>query len=203
MKMTAYRWRSPASLACLTSLFFCAVARAERPATNPADRQRQAWENVIQFYGDEDTNEWSLRIQDRNVAGRATFAMLELWRYDAAAKRWNVIAKPHLIATIVPPKEKPADSPEDLTQILYRLTEIEKGTYGLWFAKWRAEGVNGATFIRLGPARAPRKGGEDEKPPKGWLWEVVPLSLNEAEMRMIPDPRVFCVEDAPSTRPSR
>lgn len=188
--------------ACLIGTIL-SPARATRPATNPADKEREAWERAIQFYGDEDTNDWSLRIQDRSVAGRATFAMLELWRYDSAAKRWNLVAQPHTVSTIVPPKEKPADSPSDDTQILYNLTEIEKGTYGLWFAKWRAEGVNGSTFIRLGPARAERKGGEDEKPPPGWLWEIVPLNLNKAEMQMIPDPHVFCVQDPPATQPAK
>jgi hypothetical protein len=75
--------------------------------------------------------------------------------------------------------------------------------YGLWFAKWRAEGVNGANFIRLGPSRAERKGGEDEKPPVGWIWEIVPLNLNKAEMQMIPEPHVWCTQDRSATEPAK
>jgi len=179
------------------------IARAERPATNPADQGRQAWEKIIQFYGDEETSNWSLRIADKNVAARATFTMLELWRFDVSASEWKLVDKPHAVAVIVPPDQKPTDAPDDETQILYQLSEITPGTYGLFYAKWRADGINGATFIRLGASRVPRKGGQGDKAPKGWLWVVVPLNLNKAELRMIPDPRVFCVDDAPETRPAR
>ena len=186
---------------CLLSAIIISPAHASRPEKSAADKEREAWEKLIEFYGDEATNDWSLRIEDKNVTKRATFVFLELWRYDSTAKKWDLVDQPHMDTAIVLPKDKPADKADEDTQILYNLTEIQKGMYGLWFAKWRADGVSGANFIRLGPARAPRKGGEDERPPTGWLWEVVPLNLNKAEMQMIPEPHVWCTQDAPATQP--
>ncbi len=126
--------------ACLLGAIAFSPARAARPEKSAADKEREAWEKVIEFYGDEATNDWSLRIEDKNVTKRATFVFLELWRYDSSAKKWNLVDQPHMDTAIVLPKEKPADKADEDTQILYNLTEIQKGMYGLWFAKWHHRG---------------------------------------------------------------
>jgi hypothetical protein len=110
--------------ACLIGAIVLSSVRAARPEKSAADKERESWEKIIEFYGDEATNDWSLRIEDKNVTKRATFVMLELWRYDPAAKRWNLVDQPHADATIVMPKDKPAETKDDDTQILYNLTEI-------------------------------------------------------------------------------
>ncbi len=140
---------------------------APRREKSAADKDRESWEKVIQFYGDEATNEWSLRIQDKNVTKPATFVMLELWRYDRVALRWNLVDQPHVDASIVMPKDKPTETRNDDTQILYNLSEIEKGMYGLWYAKWRADGINGANFIRLGPSHGAERWRRREA--AGWM----------------------------------
>src|SRR5438105_4158686 len=64
------------------------AASTTRPArvADPIARERLRWQSVIDFFGEEDTGKWSLRVNDKNVRERATFQYLELWTYDRTAK---------------------------------------------------------------------------------------------------------------------
>src|SRR5438270_3491171 len=57
-------------------------ANDKTDAGNAKAKEQQHWENAIQFFGEEDTGSWSLRVEDRNVHERAQFRLLELWTYD-------------------------------------------------------------------------------------------------------------------------
>src|SRR5687768_18387336 len=107
------------------------VSGQQQPATRPAgpssanwtDEQKEQyrWEQLIQFFGDEATGTWSLRIHDANASERATFKYLELWKYDLKEKRWVKIDDVAQEAKIVPAAEKPAGSPYPDSQMLAEL----------------------------------------------------------------------------------
>jgi hypothetical protein len=167
-----------------------APAKADAPPKPSADQKaREHWETVVLFYGEEDTGEWSLRIDDKNIRERGWFELMEMWHYDREKKTWEKLPTEHVQTAIVMPKDKPSDAPEG-TEILVQLRQIRPQTAGIWYAKWRVDGVDGATLMRVGSTTvAPPKG----KPPKGTIPMTVPITLEKAEPAFIPDPRINCV----------
>jgi hypothetical protein len=160
-----------------------------KPQLTPEEKAREHWESVVLFYGEEDTGEWSLRIDDKNIHDRGWFELLELWHYNREKKAWEKLPTEKIQTAIVMPKDKPADAPEG-TEILVQLKEIRPFVAGIWYAKWRADGIDGATLMRVGSATiGPPKG----KPPKGTIAMIVPITLEKAEAAFIPDPRIYCV----------
>jgi len=110
---------------------------------------------------------------------------------------------------ILPPAEKADTAPPD-TQVIAELP-IQPNTVGLYYAKWRVnDALDGATLCRIGPGLV----GKDAKPatdrapqkvPAGMIPEVVPLSLNKAELMVIPDPRLNtgqAIKVVPTSRPA-
>src|SRR5689334_18462434 len=61
------------------ALFLALIAGGKLGAADDSKAKARAyWENVVMFYGDEETGEWSLRIRDKDVHNRAWFEFLEL-----------------------------------------------------------------------------------------------------------------------------
>jgi hypothetical protein len=167
-------------------------ARADappKPQVSAEQKAREHWESVVLFYGEEDTGEWSLRIDDKNVRDRGWFELMELWRYNREKKVWEKLPTEKIQTAIVMPKDKPSDAPEG-TEILVELKQIRPGRAGIWYAKWRVDGIEGATLMRVGSTTTPPPKG---KPPKGTIPITVPITLEKAEPAFIPDPRINCV----------
>ena len=163
-------------------------ASSSRPSSQQ-QKQRQRWENAILFYGDEATGEWSLRIRDKDIDAQHEFRLRELWNYDSKADRWIKLTSDPARATIVPPDQRPASaSPDEILVVL----PIEREQVGLYYARWRVDEIDGATFCRLGPGLRQRSPLEKQKPPPDKIYVVVPLDLKHAEPRFIPDPRIAC-----------
>ncbi|HET6251741.1 MAG TPA: hypothetical protein VFE47_28910 [Tepidisphaeraceae bacterium] len=165
--------------------------------SNRADAQQRArehWENVVAWFGDEETGEWTLRIRDSDVHERGWFEFLELWQYDRKESRWVQLKSDKIGRAIVMPKDKTKDQPEH-EQTLYELKAIEPSTAGLWYAKWQIDDVQCATAIRVGTGRPDNKlAGET---PRGMIKFVVPIDLNKSEMKFIPNPLIYCVAGGP------
>jgi hypothetical protein len=183
-----------------------APARGKDKAAD-RDRERSVWEARIIFYGEEDTGAWSLRVQDRAVRERAILRYTELWKFDLETKKWVKVDDGAEAVRILPPAEKADTAPQD-TQVVAELP-IQPNTVGLYYAKWRVnDAIDGATLCRIGPGLV----GKDAKPatdraplkvPQGMIPEVVPLSLNKAELMVIPDPRLNTGQAMKGTPTSR
>jgi len=189
-----------------------ATARAaDAPAAkgaSDAHQQMLKWFSKITFFGEEETGAWSLRIYDKDATERATIKCTELWKYDVDGKAWVKVNDGAPAAKIVLANEKPANSPPD-TQVIADLP-ITANSVGLFYAKWRVnDSIDGATMTRIGPGlvgRAAKEAAENlAKPPEGYIYQVVPLSLNEAKLLTIPDPRKHTGQPAekPTSRPSK
>jgi hypothetical protein len=163
----------------------CAFA-ADPPPDPEKEKVRKKYETLIQFFGEEDTGRYSVRIFDADVKETASFVFLSVWKYDRDQKSWVKLDDKPQRARIVLPKDKPADSPPD-SQLLANLPITQKDV-GVFFVKWTVEGVEGSTFTRLGPrARG------DQPAVKAKANEMVtdvPIDLNKAERIAIPNPYV-------------
>ena len=174
----------------------------------PEQKEQYRWEQLIEFFGDEATDAWSLRIRDVNANERATFKYLELWKLDLKDKKWVKIDDEVREAQIVPASEKPADSVYPDTQMLAELP-LKGDDLGLYFAKWRVNNrTDGATFTRLGPGTVTKQVTTlPTKLPVGWMLTVVPLDRNTAERQLVPDPRYHTGQTGrpalPTTQPRR
>lgn len=159
------------------------IARADEKSDK--DREREKWENLIQFYGEENTGRFSLRVLDKETKETGSFVFLSFWKYDPTKNEWVKMKDGPKQSRILLPKDKPADAPRD-SQVLVELP-ITIQDVGVFFAKWTVNGVEGSTFTRIGP-HAPRKEQKvpDRKP--GEIITDVPLDHNKAELRAIPDP---------------
>ncbi len=171
------------------------------------ERERAKWENKISFYGQEETDGWSLRVLDRDATEQFKIKYTELWKYVIAEKRWVKIDAGAAAVTIVPAKQKGPDAPED-SQVIADLP-VKTKDVGLYYAKWIVnDAVEGATFCRVGPGLvgdAARKARENpQKPQPGMTMQIVPLSLDKAEIMTIPDPRFAtgqALKGTPTTKP--
>jgi hypothetical protein len=150
------------------------------------DKIRQKYEAIIQFYGEEDTGRYSLRILDENAKETANFEFRSFWKYDVEQKAWIKLDGNPQRTRIVLPKEKPADAPAD-SQVLATLPVTQKDV-GLFFIKWTVNGVDGVTYTRIGP----RARGEQPalKAGKDQTVADIPIDLNKAVRMVIPDPYV-------------
>jgi hypothetical protein len=178
-------------------------AKAER------DRERLQWEARIVFFGEEDTGTWSLRVQDKSVRERNVLQYTELWKFDAGTKKWVKLDDGAEAVRILPPAEKAETAPQG-TQVIAELP-IQPNTVGLYYAKWRVNNqIDGATLCRIGPGLTgkdahPATDRAPQKVPPGMIPEVVPLSINKAELMVIPDPRLStgqAMKGEPTTRPA-
>src|SRR3954452_13084403 len=86
------------------------VRAADAPASARAakekaarDREREAWEARIIFYGEEDTGAWSLRVQDQAVRERAILRYTALWKFDPESKKWVKVDDGADAVRILPP----------------------------------------------------------------------------------------------------
>src|SRR5438874_8226156 len=104
----------------------------DKPEQTDQAKEQQRWENLIQFFGEEDTGAWSLRIQDKNVREHAQFRFVGLWSYDRKEKKWKRTGEPASSYKIVPKGEKGPQEPEN-EQVLVELTTIKPGTVGLFY----------------------------------------------------------------------
>jgi hypothetical protein len=78
------------------------------------------------------------------------------------------------------------------------LEKIPHGyTSGLWYAKWSVDGIDCATFIRIGNSKAANPPPANQPPahiPAGMIAAIVPLDPEHSENMLIPDPRIACVK---------
>lgn len=172
-----------------------AAAPMKGPARelSPTERARQKWESVILFFGDEETGEWSLRLRDQDVHERGWFEFLELWQLDPKTRQWHHLPTEKIAKAVVKPKEKGTDEP-DASQTLIEFKDIPPRTAGLWYAKWRMDGIDGATLMRVGTASVAKGIPPLGDPPEGMIKMAVPIDLNKSEAMLIPDPRLACVQ---------
>ena len=174
------------SLMALTLLTGFAFADAKQEAET-----RRKWENIVQFYGQEDTNLFSLAIYDRDAKDNGEFHFKEIWKYDRDKKEWVKMNAASKVVKAVPANQRNrTEGPVD-AQILINLP-IKIQDVGLYYAKWTIDGVSATTYMRLGPnARDKTSPG---KAPTGYMVEQVPVNTDKAEMAIIPDPRYFTGE---------
>ena len=172
---------------------------ATRPTTAPVEQQlREYWESAISFWGDEQSGGWSLRLPDSMYRQRATFELVELWAFDRQRSKWVRTDEPRHTTQIVPPSRKAALSPPE-SQILVWLEKIPRGyTSGLWYAKWRADGIACATFIRIGNSKADNPAPKEIPPDT--IATIVPLDPEHSQYKISPDPRIACISKPRSAK---
>jgi len=158
-------------------------------------KERRHWEDVVLFYGDEESGEWSLRIKDQSVTDRAWFEFRELWQFIPKDMCWKQVQTEKFQRPIVLSKQKGSDEPQD-SQMLYKFEEIPVHTPGLWYAKWRVDEVDCGTLMRIGTPRSKTRP-MDQAPPEGFIKMTVPITLESSEWMILPDPRVYCVPGGP------
>lgn len=179
------------------------LSAAPAAAQSELEQEKLKWMNLITFFGEEETGDFSLRVFDKDVKERADFRFQELWKYDLDSKRWIKIDDKPQTARVVMPNEKGPNSPPD-TQLLASLPVSIK-TPGVFYAKWRINrNVEGATFTRIGPNVLGRDPPAGPRPEKHIVMDV-PIDQNKAVRMWIPDPRFHtgqAAEDKPTTRPA-
>jgi len=184
----------PVRLSVVSRLFWVvALLLPVAPALGDAKQdqeKRKKWENIVQFYGEEDSNRFSLRIFDQDAKEEGQFHFKEVWKYDREKKQWAKMEAPSKMTKVVPAAQKPKDAPPN-SQALADLP-ITIQDVGLYYAKWDIDGIACATYMRLGPTARDRT--SPGKAPPGHMVEQVPLNTDKAEMQIIPDPRYFTGE---------
>lgn len=169
------------------------LAIAAGPASQPsqAAKARQKWEAAVLVFGDQSTGEWSLRVRDKDVDVPHQFHFKELWTYDRAKKQWvKWPSKPS--DTVIAPAAQKKDNDEP-DQVLVDLP-IDPDKVGLFYARWRMDDVDGATFFRLGPSPTDRSAPKEKAQP-GQMKTAVPIDKQHSVTEFIPDPRVVCERD--------
>lgn len=167
------------------------------PTSKPskADAERAKWEQKIEFYGDESTGEWSLRIRDADVDTKRLFRLRELWTYNRDSKRWERMTTDPFSSWMLPAAQKKAEPGEeadpDPTQTLADLP-IDKGQVGLFYAKWSVDDVRGATFCRIGTGLDKKSDYVHKPAPEGQIWVVLPIDINHSVPASIPLPEIAC-----------
>lgn len=171
------------------------VTRAAVPAVpgSAADREatRRRWEAVVQFFGEEDNDRYSLRVADADVRRPANFVFGSVWKYDRATGAWVRLAAPSSEVRVVLPMDKPIDAVGD-GQVLALLPVTLKDV-GLFYTKWTVDGVPCAMLTRLGPP-APKGAQPTAAPRRGEVVADVPVDQNKAERLVVPDPGVATKE---------
>lgn len=180
----------PAIVMCGISVWLACVAAGPASQPSAASKARQKWETAVLVFGDESTGEWSLRLRDKDVDGPHQFHFRDLWKYDRSSKQWVKCKSTPSDMVIAPPAEQ-RDEPD---QVLVDLP-IDPETVGLFYARWRMDDVNGATFFRLGPIAADKSPSATEKPQQGEMRANVPVDKKHSVPELIPDPRVVCEKD--------
>ena len=169
------------------------ASRPARAAADPNAAERAKWQNVITFFGEEDTGRYSIRIVDNAVTEAASFKYLELWVYDLTEKRWNKVDERVQSARIVLPRDKPQDAPEG-NQLLANIP-VTQETIGLYYCKWQVNGIDGVTLTRIGPGHVGKP--VDLGPiPAGMIVADVPVDKSHGERMLIPDPSTHTREPA-------
>ncbi|QOV87353.1 hypothetical protein [Humisphaera borealis] len=153
--------------------------------------KRIKWQNIVQFYGQEDTNLFSLAIYDRDAKEEANFQFKEIWKYDRDKKEWvKMDAAPRVVKVQLASQRNKAEGPVD-AQILINLP-IKIQDVGLYYAKWSIDDVACATYTFLGTRARDRT--VPGKPKPGYKVEDVPVSIDKSELQIIPDPSYFTGE---------
>ena len=173
-------------------LLLMGICLAAGPASRPSEtaKARQKWENAVLVFGDETTGEWSLRLRDKDVDEPHQFHFKDLWTYDRRSKQWVKYKSTPSDSMIAPPAQQ-QDEPD---QVLVNLP-IDPETVGLFYARWRMDDVDGATFFRLGPIAADKSPAPAEIPRPGTMRANVPVDKKHSVPELIPDPRVVCEKD--------
>jgi hypothetical protein len=181
----------------LVAAFESRSLAADEPTSKPsqADAERAKWENKIQFYGDESTGAWSLRIRDADIDTKRLFRLREFWTYNRESKRWERMTTDPLSAWMLPAGKKKAEPGEDAdadpTQTLADLP-IDKGQVGLFYAKWSIDDVRGATFCRIGTGLLKKAEYIHKPAPEGQIWVVLPIDVSHSVPAYIPLPELAC-----------
>lgn len=166
-----------------------------KPKQGNSDSEQLKWENRIVFFGDEATGEWSLRIHDGDVDTKRQFKLYELWTYNRESKHWERTGTEVISAWMLPPGKKKQDTdaePDpDQTQILAELP-INKDQVGLFYAKWKVDDIQGATFCRIGTGLENKSDYVHKPPPEGQIWVVLPIDNNHSVPAFIPNPEIAC-----------
>jgi hypothetical protein len=204
------RWAAAAALGALAALAGPATGllpvagpaawaadAAAPPAPSPEVAKARAeaavrvkWESVVQLYGQEATNQFSLRVLDKDAKFEGQFVFRELWKFDVAKKEWVRISDKRQEVRLMPADKKPADADPDSQQLAELPVQLQD--VGLYYAKWTGDGVACATYARLGPRARQKK--VLGKPPPGYRVEDVPIDVNGAEVMFIPSPQYFTGE---------
>lgn len=171
---------------------FASAAPAQGPTSRPAEtaRARQRWERAVIVFGDESTGQWSLRIRDKDVDVPRQFHFKELWTYDRKTKKWVKVASKPSDSVMAPPGPQKKDDDSEPDQVLVDLP-IDPDTVGLFYARWRVDQIDGATFFRLGPVAASGSAPQGKRP-AGSMQASVPVDKTHSEADFIPDPRIAC-----------
>jgi hypothetical protein len=185
------------SATCLVALQSrIAFAASAAPTSQPADtpEERAKWMGRIQFWGNETTGEWSLRIKDADVDKQRLFRLRQLWMYDRQAKRWVRLGTTMLASWMLPAnkKKRDPDNPDTDGAQTLAVLPIDKDQVGIYYAKWTVDGVHGTTFCRIGPGLKNKADYLHKEPPEGHIWVALPLDRDHAEPAVIPDPEVAC-----------
>jgi hypothetical protein len=148
---------------------------------------RRKWESIVVFYGQEDTNRFSLAIQDANAKEEGEFHFKEVWKYDRQKKEWVKMNAAAKATKALPANKRPrgADGPVD-AQILVDLP-IQIQDVGLYYAKWTLNEIPCTTYMFLGTRARDRT--IPGKAPPGHKVEDVPVSVDKSELQIIPDPQ--------------
>lgn len=177
------------------------AAKADSVEAALAAALRAKWEPIVELYGQEETNQFSLRVLDKNAKETGVVAFKECWKYDRQSKAWAKLeVKPVDPVKIVPADKKPQTENPD-SQLIVDLP-IKLQDVGLYYIKWTVDDVPGVTYARLGPPARNRKP-PPAKPRPGEKLEDVPVDVNTAEMAVIPDPTYHTGEGSkalPATR---
>ena len=203
----------PIMAAAGAALPVVASAQQTRPAARPRPQQdpnaaeRQKWEAIITFWGQEDTSAFDLRAPDKQVTEPGTFRYVNLWKYDLEGKKWVKIDDRAKTTEIVLPANKPPNSPAD-SQLLTDLP-ITFEQVGLYYVNWQINGIDAGTMTRIGPNVLGKQ--ETPKPPPGSIIADVPVDNGKAVRVAVPDPRINTGQVAretpkaatPTTRPGK
>lgn len=162
-----------------------AIAKAKADAA-----VRAKWEPIVQLYGQEATNQFSLRVLDKDAKFEGQFVFKELWKFDVEKKQWVRVSDKRQEVKLVPADKKGVDADVDSQQMAELPVMLQD--VGLYYAKWTGDGVECTTYARLGPKsrQKPALG----KPPAGHYAEDVPVNVNKAEWMVIPGPQYFTGE---------
>ena len=187
--MFRYRWNRGFAALLLLSIVLPAGFVSGDAKEDAAKRSK--WQNIVQFYGQEDTNLFSLAIYDKDAKEEANFQFKEIWKYDREKKEWvKMAAAPKTVKVVLASQRNRTEGPVD-AQILINLP-IKIQDVGLYYAKWSIDDIACTTYTFLGTRARDRT--VPGKPKPGYKVEDVPVSIDKSELQIIPDPSYFTGE---------